>query len=282
MSLNPEIREFLERYAAAAAALPNEPLTLAKLREYFTFTWSTDCLETVGSNENRTIPGPAGELPVRIYTPEKEGPHPVLVFYHGGGFVLGGLDSHDSICRMITNDAEVIVVSVDYRLAPEHPFPAAVEDAWAALEWVAQAAAEGRLNADPSRIAVGGDSAGGNLSAVMTRLSKERGGPSLAHQLLIYPAVSLDFSTLFPSMEENAEGYLLTLDSIRWFYSQYLRSGEDALDTSASPLLAADLSGLPPVLSLLHNMIRCVMKEKPMPSGCRKQGWRLNTNAVKE
>jgi acetyl esterase len=244
MSLHPKIQNFLERYYAAAAALPEEPITVDKLRYYFTLTWSTDRLEPVYRIEDRRISGPGGEIPVRIYTPAGEGPHPVLVYYHGGGFVAGSLDTHDSICRMLANDAAAIVVSVEYRLAPEHRFPSAVEDAYAALEWVAQAA--GELHADPARIAVGGDSAGGNLSAVLTLLSRERGGPALVHQLLIYPAVSLDLRTLFPSMTDNAEGYLLTLDAIRWFYSQYLPDAEAAEHLYASPLREPDLTGLPP------------------------------------
>jgi acetyl esterase len=196
--------------------------------------------------ENRTIPGPAGELPVRVYRPEADAPLPVLVFYHGGGWVIGSLETHDGTCRELASQAGCVVVSVDYRLAPEHRHPAAADDCYAALTWVAENAAE--VGGDPSRLAVGGDSAGGNLSAVVALLARERGGPALALQLLIYPVTDADFETA--SYGENAEGYLLTRDAMLWFWDHYVPDPADRALATAAPLRADDLSGLPAALVL--------------------------------
>ena len=196
--------------------------------------------------ENRTIPGPAGELPVRIYWPEGEGPFPILVFFHGGGWVICDLDTHDGQARSLCKGAGALVVSVDYRLAPEHPFPAGPEDCYAATKWAAEHAAE--IDGDASRIAVGGDSAGGNLSAVVALMARDRGGPDLCFQLLVYPVTNRDFST--PSYAENATGYMLTTRSMEWFWRQYVKSEDDGANPYASPLRAKDLSGLPPALCI--------------------------------
>ncbi|MBD2182043.1 alpha/beta hydrolase [Aerosakkonema funiforme] len=199
------------------------------------------------SVENREIPGIAGTIPVRIYTPQavnKDTPFPILVFFHGGGWVLCDLNTHDPICRHLCKQADCIVVSVDYRLAPEHKFPAAVEDVFAATQWVAQNASI--LGGDPTRIAVGGDSAGGNLSAVVTQLAKANGSPSLIFQLLLYPNIYI--APKFPSREVYGQGYLLTEKIIEWCNNHYLNSEADVFDHRASPGLAEDLSGLPPAL----------------------------------
>lgn len=196
----------------------------------------------VAKIENRGIPGPAGELPVRIYTPDGAGPFPLLMFFHGGGFVVCDLDSHDALARSLCGGAGAVVVSVDYRLAPEAKFPAAPEDCHAATRWAVDNAAS--IGADGARVAVAGDSAGGNLAAVVAQLAKQRGGPALAHQLLIYPVTAHDFTT--PSYEENAEGYFLTRDMMQWFWHHYLERAEDGQDPMAAPLRAKDLSGLPP------------------------------------
>jgi acetyl esterase len=195
----------------------------------------------LASVEDRTIPGPAQDIPIRVYTPLGEGPFPVVVFYHGGGFTIGSLTSHDPVARRICAETEAIVVAVDYRLAPEHPFPAAVEDAFAALEWVAAKADE--LGGDPTRLAVCGDSAGGNLSAVVCLLARDAGGPAIRFQALIYPTT--DARADYPSVRENGDSIFLSADSMQWFYEQY-RS--DKLDWRASPILAEDLSNLPPAL----------------------------------
>ncbi|GKU78417.1 alpha/beta hydrolase [Paenibacillus sp. L3-i20] len=246
MPLHPQIHGFLTRIENLSKQVSPEEMTIAHLRQYFTMTWATDHIEEVYKVQDLKCPGPEGHIPLRIYIPEGEAPFPALIYYHGGGFVLGGLESHDSICRSIANKASCIVVAVDYRLAPEHKFPAAVEDAYAALTWVFQHTEE--LNINPQKIAVGGDSAGGNLAAVMSIKAAERGGTPIVYQLLIYPAVTTDTSFQYPSMIENATGYLLTRESILWFYSQYLSKLEDISDSFASPLLHGDLSNLPPAM----------------------------------
>jgi len=192
--------------------------------------------------EDRTIPGPAGEIPVRIYRPEGADPKPIVVYYHGGGWVIGSLETHDDGCRALANAVDAVVVSVDYRLAPEHPFPAPLDDAQAALGWVAEHAEE--LGGDASRIAVAGDSAGGNLAAVVAQLARDGGGPALCFQLLIYPVTDHEFDSV--SMHDNAEGYFLTRDAMRWFYSHYLDEPSVGADPRVSPIRADDLSGLPP------------------------------------
>ena len=198
--------------------------------------------DAVGRVENRTIPGPAGEIPVRIYTPSGSGPHPILVYFHGGGWVLCNLDTHDGTCRSLCNQARCVVVSVDYRLAPEHKFPNGLEDCYAATRWSAEHAHE--LGGDAHRIAVGGDSAGGNLAACVSLLARERGGPRLVHQLLVYPVTDARFDTT--SYRDNAEGFFLTRGAMQWFWNHYLRGEADAANPLAAPLRASDLSNLPP------------------------------------
>lgn len=191
--------------------------------------------------EDLAIPGPAGEIPVRVYRPDVAGTHPVVVFFHGGGFVMGGLDTHDDLCRRITAGTPCIVVSVDYRLAPEHPFPAGVDDCVAAVQWAADHAAE--FDGDPTRLAVAGDSAGGNLAAVVTQIARDAGGPPIAYQLLIYPIVTHTFDQ--PSIDENRVGMLLTVDAMEWFRRHYVPDPATWTDPRNSPLCARDFAGLP-------------------------------------
>jgi acetyl esterase len=192
------------------------------------------------------IPGPAGDLRVRIYTPSHAlaDPAPVLVWYHGGGFVIGDLDTAEPTAMDLATLTGAVVVSVDYRLAPEHRFPAAAEDAYAALSWVAAHAHE--LGARPDRLAVGGDSAGGNLAAVAALMARDRGGAPVTFQLLVYPVVDVAQDT--PSHRDNADGYLLTASLMRWFWECYLGPDGDGADPYASPARAGSLSGLPPAL----------------------------------
>ena len=194
---------------------------------------------------NRDMQGPNGSLGLRIYTPLGDGPFPLMVFFHGSGFVVCSLDTHDGMCRNLCAGTGCVVVSVDYRLAPEAKFPAAPDDCLAATRWaVANAAA---LGADPARVVVAGDSAGGNLAAVTALRIRDEGGPRLLGQLLIYP-VTDHYQPGTPSMIENAEGYGLTRAGMIWFWNHYLRSPADGANPHASPFRAADLNGLPPAL----------------------------------
>ena len=200
--------------------------------------------EEVQHVEDRELPGPGGPIPTRLSRPAGDGPLPLLVYFHGGGWVLGGLASHDNVCRSLANGAGCAVLAIDYHLAPEYRFPAAVDDCYAATVWAAANAAA--LGCDPKRIAVGGDSAGGNLAAVISQLARDRGGPALRFQLLVYPATDAAYDTA--SYHENATGYFLELDGMRWFYDHYLEGAVDRSDPRVSPLRARDLRGLPPAL----------------------------------
>ncbi len=201
-------------------------------------------LQEVTRVEDRTIPGPAHTIPIRVYWPEAGNKLPALVYYHGGGWVFGSLDSVDRSCRALANASGCVIISVDYRLAPEHKFPAAVEDADAALRYVAEHAAE--FNIDPNRIAVGGDSAGGNLAAVVCLMARDRGGPKIAFQLLVYPVTDYDDDR--PSSQEFAQGHFLTRPMMDYFWGHYLAGPEDGRRPYASPINADSLAGLPPAM----------------------------------
>jgi acetyl esterase len=196
----------------------------------------------VSEVEDRTVPGYDGgpDVPVRIYRPEGEGPFPTVVFYHGGGFVIGDLESHDITCRYLANETGSVVVAVDYRLAPEHPFPAAVEDCYAATVWAAGAE---DLDGD-GNLAVMGDSAGGNLAAAVSLMARDLDGPDIDRQVLVYPATSR--SDDWPSMTEFGEGYFLQAEDMDWFHDSYIPNEVHEANPYANPLEAADLSGLPP------------------------------------
>jgi len=227
----------------AAGWKPTHTLSVAEARRAFKSHVARGA--PVARTVDRTIPGSGGALPVRIHWPAGSGPFPALVFFHGGGWVLGDLDSHDVTCRSLTNQASCVTVSVDYRLAPEHKFPAAVEDAYAATRWVAAHATE--LGVDPSRLATGGASAGGNLSTVVSLMARDQGGPALVFQLLIYPVTDAALDT--PSARAvTSDAYPLTRADMEWFWGHYLRGEADRRDPRASPALAPSLAGLPPAL----------------------------------
>jgi acetyl esterase len=189
---------------------------------------------------DRTIPGPDGDIPVRVFRPSAETGLPLLLWFHGGGWVTGNLDTHDQLGRLLADDVGAVVVSVDYRLAPEAKFPAAADDCLAAYEWALAHAAD--VGADASRIAIGGDSAGGNLAAVVTLDARERGLPQPKLQLLVYPVTDYEFDSV--SMVDNAKGYFLEAESMRWFWDHYARTPADFDDPRFSPMRADDLSGL--------------------------------------
>jgi acetyl esterase len=244
--LDPEVAALLERLEASGAPSP-EALPLEEARQ-----GATSLLrelagepEPVARTEDAEMPGPGGPFPVRIYDPGTPAERPCLVYFHGGGWVLCDLDSHDAVSRALARRSGALVVSVGYRLAPEHKFPAAVEDAFAATEWVAANAS--RLGFDARRMGVGGDSAGGNLATVVALKSRDEGGPALALQALIYPVTNLaSFDTA--SYTQFADGYNLTRARMEWFRSHYLAGPQDGQHPDASPLLARNLSGLPPAL----------------------------------
>ncbi|MCZ8521248.1 MULTISPECIES: alpha/beta hydrolase [Paenibacillus] len=246
MPIHPALERIL---AAMPAAGDGAPPTLAQMRAGA--DWQdlhSGRRREVAATEDRRIPGPGGELPVRIYTPEGKGPFPLFLFIHGGGFVLGSIESHDSVCRSLAHASGSKVISVEYRLAPEHPFPAATEDCYAAAEWVYAHA--GELDGMSGRIAIGGDSAGGNLAAAVCLMRKERGRPPLAKQLLLYPVTDFRSSeaAVYPSRAENGEGKMLTSGIMEMFRQSYLPAAGDAAHPHASLMGAGDLSGLPPAM----------------------------------
>ena len=242
MPLDPQAKQVLDQLAAMGLP-PNHLVSPAQARLNMKSRPRAAGPE-VAKVEDHLIPGPGVELPVRIYTPAGSGPFPILVWYHGGGWVVGDLDTADPTARHLTVGANCLVVSVDYRLAPETKFPGPADDCYAATVWAAQHA--GRIQGDPLRLAVGGDSAGGNLAAAVALMARDRGGLALAFQLLVYPVTAYAFDT--PSYRQNAEGYSLTLDGMRWYWEQYLHGQADASNPYAAPMAAKDLKGLPPAL----------------------------------
>ena len=245
MPLDPQARAYLDLMSSAGLP-PTHQLTPDEARAALVTRRALLPAaepQPVGGVEDRRIPGPGGELKVRIYRPDGQGPFPIMVYFHGGGWVVGSVDTHDGVCRGLTHGVSCVVVSVDYRLAPEHKFPAAVEDAYAATCWAAEHAAE--LGGDAARLVVAGESAGGNLAAVVALMARDRGGPPIAYQVLLYPGTCHGFES--PSLAEN-DGIVLGVEDIRWYSRQYLPNEAVAADPYASPLRAPDLSGLPPAL----------------------------------
>jgi acetyl esterase len=248
MSLDPDAELALDMIKASGrppmhSLLPHEARAIYRASRKVFAPSSPDVAQVV----EYTVPGPGGAIPVRAYRGrDTSGKLPVLVFIHGGGFCIGDLDTHDYICRKIANSARCAVVAVDYRLAPEHKFPSAVEDCTAAVEWVAAQSAT--LEIDHTRIAVGGDSAGGNLSAVMAHLARQGMLPPLCLQLLLYPSVEM--SMRHPSYRLDFSRFPLDQTMVRYFHGHYLRSDEDMADCRASPMRAPAFKGLPPAFVL--------------------------------
>ena len=202
--------------------------------------------EPVGSVHDRTVDGPGGPLHIRVYDPELDDPRPILVYLHGGGWVLGNLEARDDFCRAWANETGHVVVNVDYRLAPENPFPAGLEDARAAVRWAHSHA--GAIGGDADRLVVGGDSAGGNLAAATALLTRDRGGPEIAHQLLVYPVTDYGFDTA--SHRAFADGYFLTRENMEWYWDHYLSHDLHGANPYVSPLRAPSLGALPPATVL--------------------------------
>jgi acetyl esterase len=244
--VHPQIREVL-RVMAEAKLRPIEEMTPAEAREQMEATARARKAEPlpIEKVEERPIPGPAGAGRLRLYWPRARAPRPAIVYYHGGGHVIGSLDTHDFVARNLCAGAEAVVASVDYRMGPEHKFPAAVDDSFAALRWV-HANAES-LGADPDRVGVHGDSAGANLAAVVALLARDAGNPKLRLQSLVYPIT--DYNLVGGSYGRYAEGYgILTRQAMVWFRDHYLRSPQDAEDWRASPIKAPSLAGVAPAI----------------------------------
>ena len=247
MKLDPALADLLASLDPSAET-PVEEMTPEEARA----TWKEEMAAVAGprlpvkSVSTHEAPGPAGPIALRLYEPKGADGRalPILVYYHGGGWIRGDLDTHDDVCRYLCHHAGCLVASVDYRLAPEHRFPAALEDCDTATRWIAANAA--RFGADPERMAIGGDSAGGNMACGVTLKARERGGPAICFQLLIYPATDLAGET--ESKRLYSSGYLL--NSMPFYVASYLGPEGDATDPLASPLLAADLSNLPPAFVL--------------------------------
>jgi acetyl esterase len=254
MPLAPEIQAQLARMAAAGTP-PLEQQSVEQARRLHvegTAALAGSPVE-VAAVDDRTIPGPAGDLGARVYTPHGQPPFPIVVWFHGGGWVVGTLDTYDTVCRALAAAAPAVVVAVDYRLAPEHRYPAAAEDAYAATLWASRNAAE--LGGSQQRLAVAGDSAGGNLAAVIALGARDRGGPAIGFQLLVYPITDHGMDTA--SYREHADGYHLTAAGMRWYWDHYL-GGADGGAPDASPLRAAFFGDLPPALVITaeHDVLR--------------------------
>jgi acetyl esterase len=244
MPLDPQMQNLLDAMAKAKLAAFHT-LTPAQARIQMAQRVAPEAPDPVAKVEDRAVPGPNGPIPIRIYTRAVAGPRAALVYFHGGGWVLGDIQMTDQPCRMLANASGCVVVSVDYRLAPEHKFPAAPEDCYAATGWVSANAAA--LGVDPARIAVGGTSAGGTLAAVVALMARDRSGLPLAFQLLVYPATTSELTS--KSQQEFAEdGYILSRADMEWFWGHYLASAADRTNPYACPDYAKTLRGLPPAM----------------------------------
>ena len=243
MPLDPQARKMIE--ATAALNLPpTSRMTPAQARMSVRERSAALPREEIASVRDHQVAVQGGTMTVRVFTPRGPAPKPALVYFHGGGWVTGDIDTHEGICRTLANAADCVVASVDYRCAPENTFPTAAEDSYAATRWVVEEA--NALGVDARRLAVCGDSAGGNLAAAVALMARDRGGPALSLQVLVYPVTDCDFDR--PSYKENAEGYILTSESMRYYWDQYVPNAADRVHPYVSPIRAASLAGLPPAL----------------------------------
>jgi len=245
--LDDDVRAHLAAMEAAAEP-PDWTLPIETVRERGRAAYAPLRPTAVGEVQEVQLPGPGGPIPARAYRPATDGPHGTVVMLHGGGFALGDLETHDEAARRTCVGADAAVVSVDYRLAPEHPFPAGVDDAESATRWAAEWARD--LGGDPERLIVTGDSAGGNLAAVVARRFRDGGGPALAGQALVYPVTDMRPGERWPSRRTAATGFGLTREAMDWFGRLYLAEEAHAAHPDASPIVASDLSGLPPAFVL--------------------------------
>ncbi len=247
MSLNAQLKAYLDAMdALGTPAINSVPVDVARTMYDKGAEYSKGTPPEPFAVESLLIEEGDSQLKAWLYRPSEKKKLPILVFFHGGGFTIGSLQSHDAVCRHLCVEADCLVLSVDYRLAPEHKYPAAIEDAWAATCWAVNNAK--RLGGDPDRVAVGGDSAGGNLAAIVCLMAREAGDPQIAFQLLIYPLI--DMTCSMPSHTTFANGYRLTRDLITWFYESYVSKDDDITHWRASPINAHSLAGLPPAYIL--------------------------------
>jgi len=271
MPLDPIMKAFIDQMALQPAPKMYElPAPAARMMFAAIMQMTGPKDVPIGKVANLVCPGPGGDIPLRIYTPVAAAAEtlPALLFFHGGGFVIGNIDTHDGLCRIIANEAGVRVIAVDYRLAPEHKYPAAIEDAYAALTYVEANATQ--LGVDANRLAVGGDSAGGAMTAVLTQMAKDKGGPSIAFQLLFFPVTQIGEETA--SLKNFAEGFVLERAGLEWFYKSYVPDGADRKDPGISPLYGP-VEGLPPAYLT-------VAEFDPLHDEGLEYGWKLKTAGV--
>lgn len=246
MPLDPQVKIILEEDAARNLPAYHELSPVEARKQMLDLSAPVDPMLMAERVVEQKIPGPGGEIPMRFYYPEGDPPFAVVVYFHGGGWVIGDLDTHQALCHALSKSSGCLVVAVDYRLAPENRYPAAIEDAYAATCWVAQNAEA--IQADARRIAVAGDSAGGTQATVVAMMARDHGKPNIALQVLIYPITDRNFNTL--SYLRNANGYMLTRDLMMWFWNHYLEDENMADDPYVSPLRAVNLTDLPEALIL--------------------------------
>jgi acetyl esterase len=252
--LDPEIQPIVDLMAAESDPPPElVPVDQARATHDRETAIMSGPGEEVAEVRDITVPGPGGPIPVRVFRPACEGPLPLVAYAHGGGWVIGSLDGFDPLCRALANASGAVIASIGYRLAPEHPFPAGLEDVRAAVRWLAENARE--LGGDPDRVAIAGDSAGGNLATVTARRLRDEGGSPLRFQALVYPVCDSGLNT--PSYHESGDGFGLTAAGMKRYWELYL-DGADGRRPDASPLQAEDLAGLPPafVLTVRHDVLR--------------------------